>query len=80
MSLKSVADKLKKLTEEGSIEEADIEDLDSYLWNTGDLQEDTLVPFDGPGYRGPHDLNQIVRYPIRITLQNTKPPRGGVKR
>jgi hypothetical protein len=74
--LNRIAEKLKDLSDEGFVEESEIEELEDYLWNIGDLQEDTLVPMDGPGYRGPHNHNQTSRKPLKRTLLDTRPPRG----
>lgn len=79
MSILAIARKLKKMVEDdGFVEEAEIEDLDQWLWNNGELQEDSLVPTLGPGYRGPHN-ERITRKPMRVTVQNTEPPRSGLR-
>lgn len=55
--------------------------LDSKLWNLGDLFDDMVPPVDAPAdrtFHQPHPLRE-VRRPIFRTVQDTRPPRG-VKR
>ena len=66
-------------SEEGEETEAN-DELEILLWDSpieSDSPGDPTV--DDQGYRGPHYTNRTIFRPLRVTLDNTKPPRG-VKR
>lgn len=53
------------------------EDLEILLWDSS-IEPDRIMDstVEQEGYRGPHYTNRTVFRPLRITLDNTKPPRA----